>query len=145
MIPLNGSRTYTHPIYLVGGDLLDVTQGKAIPNALVIIEEDTIAYAGPEKKFEKSPDMAVIDCSGKTILPGLFDAHIHLGGACTLGYIYIDEARKLSAFLYSGVTSVFDLGAVPDSIFSLREAEKNRKIALWNSSSLIVRSLYCSS
>ena len=127
MIPLNGSENNKKSIYLTGGNLLDVTQGKIIPNALVIIEEDTIVYAGPEKKFEKSPDITVIDCSGKTILPGLFDAHIHLGGASTFGYIYIEDTRKLSAFLYSGVTSVFDLGAVPDLIFSAREEEKRDK------------------
>jgi imidazolonepropionase-like amidohydrolase len=124
MGPVNGSAKNRGLLYLEGGGLLDVTQGKILPNSLVIIERDTIAYAGPGKKIEKTPDMTVIDCSGKTILPGLFDAHIHLGGASTLGYIYIDESSKLSAFLYSGVTSVFDLGAVPDMIFSLREAEK---------------------
>ena len=130
MIPLNGSGNNKKSIHLTGGNLLDVTQGKIIPNALVIIEEDTIVYAGPGKKFEKSLDITVIDCSGKTILPGLFDAHIHLGGASTLGYIFIEDARKLNAFLYSGVTSVFDLGAVPDLIFSLREAEnKNKKLS----------------
>jgi len=128
MIPLNGTGKDTDFIYLTGGDLLDVTQGKIIPDSLVIIEGDTIAYAGPKKKFKKSPDITMIDCSGKTILPGFFDAHIHLGGASTIGYIHIDEARKLSAFLYSGVTSVFDLGAVPDLIFNLREEEKNNDL-----------------
>lgn len=127
-IPLNGSKNTTDFIYLTGGNLLDVTQGKIIPNSLVIINGDTITYAGPNKDFKKSPDKTVIDCSGKTILPGLFDAHIHLGGASTLGYIHVDEARKLGAFLYSGVTSVFDLGAPQDWIFSLREKEKKSKL-----------------
>ena len=124
MISLSGSENTASFTYLVGGDLLDVTEGKITPDSLVIIDGDTITYAGPNKTFEKSPDDMVIDCSGKTILPGLFDAHIHLGGASTLGYVYTEDARKLSAFLYSGVTSVFDLGAVPELIFELREAEK---------------------
>ena len=129
VISLKGSEN-TLPIYLVGGDLLDVSQGKTIPDSLVIIEGDTITYAGPEKKFENPPAMTVIDCSGKTILPGLFDAHIHLGGSSTLGYVHVDENRKLSAFLYAGVTSFFDLGAVPEMIFSLREAErKDQKLS----------------
>ena len=128
MIPLSGSENTENFTYLVGGDLLDVTQGKIIPNSLVIIEKDSIVYAGPAKTFEESPEITVIDCSGKTILPGLFDAHIHLGGASTLGYIYIEDTRKLNAFLYSGVTSVFDLGAVPDSIFSHRDAEMKNEL-----------------
>ena len=128
MILLNGSESTTEFTYLIGGDLLDVTEGEIIPDSLVIIEGDTIIYADPKKTYEISPDKNVIDCSGKTILPGLFDAHIHLGGASTLGYIYIEDARKLNAFLYSGVTSVFDLGAVPDSIFSLRDAEMKNEL-----------------
>jgi len=128
MLPMKGTENNTDFIYLTGGDLLDVTRGEIISDSLVIIKGDTIVYAGPAKTFEKSPEITVIDCSGKTILPGLFDAHIHLGGASTLGYIFIEDARKLSAFLYSGVTSVFDLGAVKDLIFSLREEEKNNKL-----------------
>lgn len=124
MIALFGSESSTDVVYLTGGGLLDVAQGKIIPDALVIIDGDTITYAGPRKKFESEPDKTVIDCSGKTILPGLFDAHIHLGGSSSLGYINIDERRKLSAFLYAGVTSFFDLGGVPDWIFALRDAEK---------------------
>ncbi len=124
MISNGEAESDTNLLYLTGGNLLDVRQGKIIPNALVIIQGDTIVYAGPGKTYERSPDSAAVDCSGKTILPGLFDAHIHLGGASTIGYIYIDEGRKLSAFLYSGVTSVFDLGGVPNLIFALREKEK---------------------
>lgn len=128
MIPLKGAENNTDFIYLIGGNLLDVSRGEIIPDSLVIINENTIEYAGKNKTFEKSPGITVIDCSGKTILPGLFDAHIHLGGASTLGYIYIEDARKLDAFLYAGVTSVFDLGGVQDLIFSLREAEKKNEI-----------------
>ncbi len=129
MTPLTRADNAPELICLTGGNLLDIKEGKIIPNSLVIIKGGIIAYAGPEKPYKTLPSAAVIDCSGKTILAGLFDAHIHLGGACTLGYIYIDEARKLDAFLYSGVTSVFDLGAVPDSIFSLREAEKKNNLS----------------
>ena len=42
MIPLNGSKNTTDFIYLTGGNLLDVTQGKIIPNSLVIIKGDRL-------------------------------------------------------------------------------------------------------
>jgi imidazolonepropionase-like amidohydrolase len=115
-------------IYMEGGNLLDVTQGKIVADSLVIIKGNTIEYAGPSRPFEKPADTTVVDCSGKTLLPGLFDAHIHLGGASTLGYVPIDDQRKLSAFLYSGITSVFDLGAIEDWIFGFRKAEKEENL-----------------
>lgn len=118
------SERKTGSVYLTGGNLLDVTKGKIIPDSLVVIKGDSVTYAGSKKPFPKSPDKTVIDCSGKTLLPGLFDAHIHLGAASTFGYVPVEDQRKLSAFLYSGVTSVFDLGAIQDWIFSLRDAER---------------------
>ncbi len=127
IIPSHGFAFNSDSISLKGGNLLDVTQGAIIPNALVIIEKDTIVYAGADKEFKESPDMTVIECAGKTILPGLFDAHIHLGGSCSLGYIPIAETRKLHALLFSGVTSVFDLGAPQEWMFTLREKEKKNR------------------
>lgn len=124
LLSLKAQEQNTSLVYLRGGNLLDVTDGKIVTDSLVVIKGDTIQYAGPSQPFEKSADTTVIDCSGKTLIPGLFDAHIHLGGASTLGYVPIDDHRKLSSFLYSGITSVFDLGAVQEWIFSLREEEK---------------------
>jgi imidazolonepropionase-like amidohydrolase len=123
-LPLKANEKKTNLIYLQRGNLLDLTEGKIVTDSLVVIKGDTIQYAGPSQPFEKSADITVIDCSGKTLIPGLFDAHIHLGGASTLGYIPIDDHRKLSSFLYSGITSVFDLGAIQEWIFALREGEK---------------------
>jgi imidazolonepropionase-like amidohydrolase len=128
IISAQESKKNTTSVYLVGGNLFDGATGKIIPDSLVIIQGDAITYAGPKKPFTESPDEAVVNCTGKTLLPGLFDAHIHLGGASILGYIPIDDQRKLSAFLYSGVTSVFDLGDVQDWIFSLRDAERQNKV-----------------
>jgi imidazolonepropionase-like amidohydrolase len=123
-LSLKAQEKNTNFVYLRGGNLLDVTEGKIFTNSLVVIKGDTIQYAGPSQPFKKSGDTTVVDCSGKTIIPGLFDAHIHLGGASTLGYVPIDDQRKLCAFLYSGITSVFDLGAIQEWIFSLREKEE---------------------
>jgi len=115
-------------VYLAGGRLIDGTGKRVIENSLVIIEGNKIVYAGENKPLEKTPESQTFDCTGKTLLPGLFDAHIHLGAACTIAFIPIEDKRKLSGFLYSGVTSIFDLGAIEDWIFGLREAEQKGKI-----------------
>ncbi|MBN1272216.1 MAG: amidohydrolase family protein [Candidatus Aminicenantes bacterium] len=121
--PLIGSDGMESRIFLAGGKLFD-GKGEVIEKSLVCITGNTIVYAGPEKKIEVEKGSMVIDCSGKTVLPGLFDAHIHLGGACTYGYILVGDERKLAGFLYSGVTSVFDLGGITDWIFGLKDKEK---------------------
>lgn len=63
-----------------GGLLIDGT-GKAIENSLVLVDGAKIAYAGPKKAF--SPDYEVRDITGKTIMPGLVDSHLHFSGNLT--------------------------------------------------------------
>lgn len=58
----------------------------------------------------------VIDATGKMIIPGLIDMHVHTHGPGTpMWKMRVPDDtlvdRNLSAFLYSGITTVFDMGA----------------------------------
>lgn len=57
--------------------------------------------------------MAVIDGTGKTLLPGLFDAHVHAWG---------DAQRDMARF---GVTTGFDMHGVPERLPALREQRES--------------------
>ncbi len=48
--------------------------------AWVAIENDKIAATGYGKDWKnfKNKNSGIIDCSGKTVLPGFIDAHLHL-------------------------------------------------------------------
>jgi imidazolonepropionase-like amidohydrolase len=69
-------------------------------------------------------DFDVIDLAGKTLLPGLIDAHTHL---TSLGNVP-DElhayalVKAMSDLLEAGFTTVRDLGAYGDSAWRLRDA-----------------------
>ncbi|QEY35496.1 amidohydrolase family protein [Caproiciproducens galactitolivorans] len=64
-----------------GGLLIDGTGREAIKDSLVLIDGKKIEYAGPKKEF--GPDYEVRDISGKTIMPGLIDTHLHFSGNLT--------------------------------------------------------------
>jgi imidazolonepropionase-like amidohydrolase len=66
-----------------------------------------------------------IDGAGKYLIPGLMDMHIHLTGARGGGVNERAGIRALHGFIYSGVTSVYDAGNIPDYIFGLRNRERN--------------------
>jgi len=66
-------------IVLKNFKLIDVTNNKLIPSALLIIEGDRIKEVFLEKLSNYEYKGAVIDCKGQTLLPGLIDAHIHVG------------------------------------------------------------------
>ena len=64
-----------------GGLLIDGTGAEPVVNSLVLVEDDKIAYAGADREI--GPDYEVVDITGKTIMPGLIDSHLHFSGNLT--------------------------------------------------------------
>lgn len=58
------------------GRLIDVKAGRAVDNAVILIEKGRITAAGPDVKVPAGA--RVIDLGTATVLPGLIDAHTHL-------------------------------------------------------------------
>ena len=50
-----------------------------IENATLLVRGDTILAAGPADQIDIPADAQQIDCSGKTIIPGLICTHSHIG------------------------------------------------------------------
>lgn len=77
---------------------------KIIDNAVVIVEDEKIVYVG--SNYERIPASANrIDCTGKWIVPGLADAHVHL----------LFNALDPLLFLANGVTSVRNMASFTDA------------------------------
>lgn len=64
-----------------GGLLIDGTGSEPVANSLVLVEDGKIAYAGGDR--ETGPGYEVQDITGKTIMPGLIDSHLHFSGNLT--------------------------------------------------------------
>jgi imidazolonepropionase-like amidohydrolase len=80
---------------------------EVIPRATVVIDGDRISGVGPDVPVPAGA--TVIDGRGKTLLPGLIDAHAH---------VYMKE--QLEQSLAFGVTTVLDMFALPDAVNPLR-------------------------
>jgi len=61
---------------LSGGEV--ITPKGIIKNGLVLVHGGRISYAGPMKKYDRRR-YETIDLAGRTVSPGLIDAHTHLG------------------------------------------------------------------
>lgn len=111
---------------LHNAQLIDGTGGDAIADAVVIVEDGKISWAGtaadaPEVDASKNP--VRVDLGGNTITPGFFDVHVHLslpgpkGGSAALmkeamvppSFRYFEIAMRLEKTLAAGVTTVRDL------------------------------------
>lgn len=64
-------------VIFTGGLLIKGT-GEVVENSVIVVEDEKIKYAGPNTNINF--DGEVIDITGKTIMPGLIDTHLHFSG-----------------------------------------------------------------
>ena len=101
--------------------------GRVIESGGVLVKNGKIEhiYEGttPDPKEVKAE---AIEASGKTLLPGLIDVHVHLvapGGFSESAADYQPDKtmpRALAAYLYSGITAVKSVGDPLDQILKVR-------------------------
>jgi imidazolonepropionase-like amidohydrolase len=113
--------------------LIDGTGREAIPNAYVLVDGERFAAVSPVA-LAVPEDTKRIDGTGKYLIPGLIDSHIHLPGGRTgpgNREMIMDPETGLKAlhgYLYSGVTSVYDSGNHAEYIYKMREDERAGRI-----------------
>lgn len=118
---------------LVGGRLIDGFGGPPLEDSVVLIEGDTITAVGREGEVAIPEGAEVISTEGMSVLPGLWDAHVHLMIVGHSDYAYWDETypdrfrgeimpAAAEQLLLAGVTSARDLGAPLDDSIAIREA-----------------------
>ncbi|GAB3992373.1 amidohydrolase family protein [Spirosoma daeguense] len=106
-------------VLIKSGSLIDVRSGKILTNKLIAIQGKTIASvfdASQEKNFRAKQ---TIDATGKYIIPGLWDMHVHFGGGDTL----IQENKNLlPLYIAHGITAIRDAAAdLSPSVLQWRE------------------------
>ena len=109
-------------IVLAGGRLVDGTGAEPVADAVIVIDGGKIDQVGPAGQVDVPATAEVIDVAGKTILPGLIDAHVHLFGITSMNQMtwVIDEphVRTIRASmdawrcLDAGFTTVRDAGGM---------------------------------
>ena len=117
------------PLALVGGTLIDGTGAAPVRNSVVLIRGDRIERVGTTESVTIGADYERISTEGMTVLPGMWDLHVHLMyGGHPNGRFWFDtytsqfESVTIPAsarqMLMAGVTSVRDLGAPPGIVTS---------------------------
>ncbi|MCG5212906.1 amidohydrolase family protein [Streptosporangium soli] len=101
--------------------ITDLLADDAVDDAIVLVEDDRIAWAGPAAAAPGG-EYPVVDLGERVLLPGLMDAHVHLafdaGADPVASMLARDEEARLDGMrlaarqlLDSGVTFARDLGA----------------------------------
>lgn len=124
---------------LTGGTLIDGSGAAPLDNAILLINNGVIEAVGQLGSLAIPTDYAVISTEGRTMMPGLWDMHVHLlyAGHTNFPYwhqTYTDQFAETIMpatalqLLQSGVTSARDLGAPPEAIFQIRQQIASNEI-----------------
>jgi len=111
--------------------LIDGTGRPPVPGVSVQVQGNRIVRIGPGPfpVTMEYPGPRHIDGAGKYLIPGLWDAHVHLsGGRGRGGSDFEAGIRALHGFAYSGITSIYDAGNSADFILTLRQREREGEI-----------------
>jgi imidazolonepropionase-like amidohydrolase len=117
---------------LVGGRLIDGWGGAPVNNSVVLIEGERVKAVGTVDSLPVPKGAEIVDCRGMSVLPGLWDCHVHLMILGHPDYTHWDatypkrfekEIMPAAAhqLLNAGVTSAIDLGAPLEASINVRD------------------------
>ncbi len=121
--------------YLTHLRLIDGTGAPPVEPAALVIEGDTLVHVGRLSAADapRPGEAVVVDCGGRTVIPGLVEAHIHLSYNdvkviadldlnCPPEYATLLAARNAELALRSGYTAARSAGAVHRIDMALKQA-----------------------
>ncbi len=109
-------------IAFTGARLITMKGDEVIEDGTLVVEGNRIVAAGPSAAVEVPAAAIVIDAAGKTIMPGIVDAHAHVDHFYTGPMPQQDWAYY--ANLAYGVTTAHDPSATTETVFSQSELQR---------------------
>ena len=117
-------------LIISGVTLIDGTGSAPQVGVDIRIADGRIAEIGPDLPAASGSE--TIDGSGKYVIPGLIDAHVHMDAPIVFQLTPEEKTRVIEnnprAFLYNGVTTVLNVSSDVDWIFEQRQAEREGRL-----------------
>jgi imidazolonepropionase-like amidohydrolase len=101
-----------------GLTLIDGTDRPPVANAIILVQDGRVVGVGPAASVTVPANAERISLAGKTVIPGLINAHGH-----------VNTARDLLTYAAYGITTVFSLGGEPQEVFVARELQKTPQLS----------------
>jgi len=119
-----GSAADAQTLVLKGGTLYASPEASPLSDVVVVMSSGVITAVGRGSDVQTPADARVIDCTGKTIVAGFWNSHVHFTEAVWRSAAN-GPAAPLTAHMQEmltrwGFTAVWDVGSNPDSSMALR-------------------------
>lgn len=109
-------------VLIRNADVFDSERGVVIPRQNIVVQGDRITAMGPATTTRAPRGAKVIDATGKTVIPGLWDMHMH--------FQITSPTTRMLQDLATGITTHRDMAADTDVGVSIRDrANAGRIIA----------------
>ncbi len=118
------------PILFEGGRLIADARRPPIENAALLIDRGRVVSSGRNGEVKAPAGALRVDFTGKTIVPALVDAHVHLGYQVGLNFAAENFTREtlvdqLNRYAYAGIAAVLSLGTEPGDLpFQIRAEQE---------------------
>jgi imidazolonepropionase-like amidohydrolase len=110
----------------VGATVWDGTGAPPLPDAVILVRDGRVAAVGASGDVEVPDDASRVDLTGRYVIPGMVNAHGHVGGTLGLEGGHYSEANVLDHLgLYAryGVTTVVSLGGDEEAGVRVRDSQ----------------------
>ena len=112
--------------------VIDGTGAAAQPDSAIVVTNGKIAWVGPVANLKAPKDAKIEDFSGKFVMPGIIDSHVHIG---MMHDVTQDEKYEtpenvnadLKTYAAYGVTTVQVLGTDKDFVLDLRNQQRKSR------------------
>jgi imidazolonepropionase-like amidohydrolase len=112
------------PLAITHVTLIDATGAEPKSDVTVIVADKKIQSISPSTAAKLPRDTQIIDATGKFLIPGLTDFHLHLTGA---GEPSGSREFFIPLLLANGITTVRDMGGYLQSLVPLRQEIRSGK------------------
>lgn len=123
--PIDASKT---PIAISDVTIVDVVEGKLIPDQTIIISGQQITGLGHADSFSIPGHATIIDAKGKYLIPGLWDMHVHLDDKPGLYFTNEDKQITLDVLIAHGIVGVRDMGGNLRQLAEWKRQATNQQI-----------------
>jgi imidazolonepropionase-like amidohydrolase len=116
-------------VVLEGARLIDGTGKAPLENGAIVVQGDRITALGAVGKVKYPKGARVVDVRGRTIMPGLINAHGHVGLVVdgknrADAYTRENILAQLAQYEQYGVTSIIALGLNRDLGYDIRDEQR---------------------
>jgi imidazolonepropionase-like amidohydrolase len=116
---LGSTAAFADTLAITHINVIDVAGGAELPDMTVLVRDGRIAEVGKSSMVAAPPGAKAIDGSGKYLIPGLWDMHVH---TIFGDWLPRDEKVTLPLFVANGITGVRDMGGDLEALKQWRSA-----------------------